>query len=82
MAANIGVNSIYHATDNLLLYASTNVDARQGKFLNFSAATKFLSFCECWSVTLGVRRNINPAKTSVFFDFNLTGLGNAKSTLK
>lgn len=82
VAANIGVNSIYHATDNLLLYASTNVDARQGKFLNFSAATKFLSFCECWSVTLGVRRNINPAKTSVFFDFNLTGLGNAKSTLK
>jgi LPS-assembly protein len=82
VAANIGVNSLYHATDNLLLYASTNVDARQGKLLDFSAATKFLSFCECWSVTLGVRRHINPAKTSVYFDFNLLGLGNPKRSLR
>jgi len=82
VATNIGVNSLYHATDNLLLYAATNVDSREGKFLNFSAATKFLSFCECWSITLGVRRNVNPAKTSFYFDFNLTGLGNPKSTLR
>jgi uncharacterized membrane protein len=82
VAANIGVNSLYHATDNLLLYASTNVDARQGKLLDFSAATKFLSFCECWSMTLGVRRHINPAKTSVYVDFNLLGLGNPKRSLR
>jgi len=82
VAANIGVNSLYHATDNLLLFATTNVDARQARLLNISAATKFLSFCECWSVTFGVRRNINPAKTSFYFDFNLAGLGNSKSTLK
>jgi LPS-assembly protein len=82
VAANVGVNSLYHLTDNLLLFGSTNVDAREGKFLNFSAATKFLSFCECWSMTLGVRRDINPAKTSVYFDFNLTGLGGTKRTLR
>ena len=82
VAANINVNSLYHATDNLLLFASTNVNALEGRFLNFSAATKFLSFCECWSVTLGVRQNINPAKTSFYFDFNLAGLGSQKSTLK
>jgi len=82
VAANISVNSLYHATDNLLLFGSASVDATQGRFLNFSAATKFLSFCECWSVTLGVRQNINPNKTSVFFDFNLAGLGSQKNTLK
>ena len=82
VASNIGVNSLYHATDNLLLFASTTVNALEGRFLNFSGATKFLSFCECWSVTLGVRRNVNPAKTSFYFDFNLAGLGSQKTTLK
>jgi hypothetical protein len=82
VASNISVNSLYHATDNLLLFASTNVNALEGRFLNFSAATKFLSFCECWSVTLGVRQTINPAKTSFYFDFNLAGLGSPKTSLK
>ncbi|HLN99987.1 MAG TPA: hypothetical protein VK208_16130, partial [Pyrinomonadaceae bacterium] len=76
------VNSLYHATDNILLFASTNVNALQGRFLNVSAATKYLSMCECWSVTLGVRRDINPAKTSFYFDFNLAGLGSQKNSLK
>ncbi len=82
VAANVGVSSLYHATDNILLFATSNVDALQGRLLNFSAATKFLSFCECWSATLGVRQDINPAKTSVFFNFSLAGLGGQKSTLK
>jgi hypothetical protein len=82
VAANIGINSLYHATDNLLLFASTSIDARQSRLLSVSAATKYLSVCECWSVTLGVRHDINPAKTSFYFDFNLTGLGTPKSMLR
>jgi len=82
VAGNVGVSSLYHLTDNILLYGTGNINTLQGSLLNYSAATKFLSFCECWSVTLGLRRNVNPAKTSLYFDFNLTGLGNPKSTLK
>jgi LPS-assembly protein len=82
VAANVGTNALYHVTDNILLYGTTSVDARQGRFLGFSVATKFLSFCECWSVTLGLRQTVNPDKTSFYFNFNLAGLGNQKSTLK
>jgi hypothetical protein len=82
VAANVATNALYHATDNILLYGTTSVDARQGRFLGFSVATKFLSFCECWSVTLGLRQTVNPDKTSIYFAFNLAGLGNQKSTLK
>jgi LPS-assembly protein len=82
VASNVGASALYHLTDNILIFGTSSVDARQGRFLGFSASTKFLSFCECWSVTLGLRRNINPAKTSFNFDFNLAGLGNQKSSLK
>jgi len=82
VASNVGASALYHVTDNILLYGSSSVDARQGRFLGFTASTKFLSFCECWSVTLGLSHNINPAKTSFYFDFNLAGLGNQKSSLK
>jgi LPS-assembly protein len=82
VAANVSTSALYHLTDNILLYGTTNVDARQGRFLGFTASTKFLSFCECWSVTLGLRQNLNPKKTSFNFDFNLAGLGNQKSSLK
>jgi hypothetical protein len=81
-AANVSTSALYHATDNILLFGTTSVDAREGRFLGFSVATKFLSFCECWSVTLGVRQTINPDKTSFYFAFNLAGLGNQKSTLR
>ena len=83
VAANVGASALYHVSDNILLYGTTNVDARQGRFLGFTTSTKFLSFCECWSVSLGLSHNINPAKTSFNFNFNLAGLGNQPgSTLK
>jgi hypothetical protein len=31
---------------------------------------------------LGLKRDINPAKTSFSFDFSLLGLGNTQSSLK
>ena len=81
-AANVSTSALYHATDNILLFGTSSVDARQGKFLGFSVATKFLSFCECWSVTLGLRQTVNPDKTSFYFAFSIAGFGNQKSTLK
>jgi hypothetical protein len=82
IASNIGTNMLYHATDNILLYLSSTFDARKGNFLNFRAATKYLSTCECWSVTFRVGHDINPSKTSFHFDINLLGATAASSTLK
>jgi hypothetical protein len=79
---NVDANMLYHATDNLLFTVNSTYDARDSRFLGFRVITKFLSFCECWTVTLGLKRDINPAKTSFSFDFSLLGLGNTQSSLK
>lgn len=78
---NVNANLFYKLTDNLLVNFGSTYDARDSRFLGFRAVTKLLSFCECWSVTLGVNHAINPAKTSVSFDFSLLGLGNSRSSL-
>jgi LPS-assembly protein len=79
---NVGARMLYHLTDNLLVSANSTYDARDSRFIGFRVITKFLSFCECWTVTLGLKRDINPAKTSFSFDFSLLGLGSTRSSLK
>jgi LPS-assembly protein len=79
---NVGAHMLYHLTDNLLVNVNSTYDARDSRFLGFRVITKFLSFCECWTATLGVKRDINPAKTSFSFDFSLLGLGNSRTSLK
>jgi hypothetical protein len=61
---------------------NTYYDILNNKYIGFNAATKLLSSCECWAVTLSVGQNINPAKTSFNFNFNLLGLGSSQSTLR
>lgn len=78
---NIGASLLYHLTDNLLVNFNSTYDARDSRFIGFRVATKFLSFCECWTATFGVKRDVNPAKTSFNFDFSLLGLGNTRSSL-
>lgn len=78
---NLGGSALYHLTDNLLVNFNSTYDARDGRFIGFRVATKFLSFCECWTATIGVKRDVNPAKTSVNFDFSLLGLGNTRSSI-
>ncbi|HXG51070.1 MAG TPA: LPS assembly protein LptD [candidate division Zixibacteria bacterium] len=78
IVGNINVNLLYHLLDHVLLFASGAYDARDSRFLGFRVATKLLSFCECWNITLGVRKDINPSKTSFNFDFNLLGLGGSQ----
>jgi len=81
-AGNFAARIFYHVTDNILLSTNTLFNVLDGSVIGVRASTKFLSFCECWSMTLGVKHNINPSKTSVNFDFNLLGLGSQKSTIK
>jgi LPS-assembly protein len=72
----------YHVTDNLLLSGSAVYDVRDKRFINFRAATKLLSSCDCWTMTFSVSQTINPARTGFHFDFSLLGLGSPrKSTL-
>jgi hypothetical protein len=78
---NIGANMLYHLTDNLLINVNSTYDARDSRFLGFRVLTKFLSFCECWTATLGVTQDVNPAQTTVSFNFSLLGLGNTRSSL-
>jgi LPS-assembly protein len=78
---NIGANMLYHLHDNLLVNFNSTYDARDSRFIGFRVITKFLSFCECWTATFSVKRDVNPAKTSFTFDFSLLGLGNTKSSL-
>ena len=82
IVGSLGTSLLYHATDNILLFFSSSFDARENRFLGVRAATKYLSKCECWSVTFRVGQDINPAKTSFNFDFTLLGVGAARSTLR
>lgn len=81
IVGSVGTSLLYHATENILLFLSSSYDARESRFLGVRAAAKILSSCECWSLTFRVGRDINPAKTTFNFDFNLLGLGSTKSTL-
>ena len=78
---NINANMLYHLHDNLLFTVNSTYDARDSRFLGFRVFTKFMSFCECWTITFGVKREINPRNTSFNVDFSLLGLGNTKSSL-
>ena len=79
---NVVAGFLYHVTDNVLVNFSSTYDARDNRFIGFRAISKLLSFCECWTLTFGVKHDVNPSKTSFSFDFNLLGLGNTKSSVK
>lgn len=79
---NLNNNFLYHLTDNLLFNFSSTYDVRDNRFIGFRAISKFMSFCECWTVTFGVSQTVNPDKTSFSVNFSLLGLGNPKSALK
>jgi LPS-assembly protein len=82
VVGNISARLFLHVTDNILFAMRSTYNARDNSLIGFNGATKILSTCECWAITIGVKQEISPAKTSVNFDFNLPGLGSQKSTLK
>jgi hypothetical protein len=78
----LGGSLFYRVTDHLLFFMSSSYDARDSSFPGYRGAIKILSQCECWTLTFSLKRNINPAKTSFNFNFNLLGLGSQKSSLR
>ncbi|MBI2182039.1 MAG: LPS-assembly protein LptD [Deltaproteobacteria bacterium] len=82
VASNLGGHLLYHLTDRLLFSFSASYDLQNHRFPGFRTSAKILSGCECWSFTLSLKKEINPAKTSFNFDFNLLGLGPQKSTIR
>jgi hypothetical protein len=77
---NLVLGGLYHLTEHLLTNVNTTYDARENRFLHVRAAVKLLSRCECWTLTLGLQRDINPAKTSFNFAVGLLGLGGAEQS--
>lgn len=82
VASHLGGHLLYHLTDHLLFSFNSLYDFGNHRFPGFHTALKVLSGCECWSVTLSLNKQINPAKTTFNFDFNLLGLGSQKSTVR
>ena len=67
-------NLLYHVTNHLLFFFSSSYDVREARFPGVRGAFKILSQCECWTATVSLKKNTNPAKTSFGFDFNLLEL--------
>jgi LPS-assembly protein len=82
VVGNLGATLFLHVTEQALLSLNGIYSVRDSRFLGIRAATKLLSSCECWSVTLGLRRTVNPSKTTFNFDFNLLGVGSSRSQLR
>jgi LPS-assembly protein len=82
VVGNLGANLFLHLADRALLSLNGIYSVRDSRFQGIRAATKLLSSCECWSVTLGIQRSINPSKTSFNFDFNLLGAGSSRGALQ
>jgi LPS-assembly protein len=82
VASHLAGHLLYHLTDHLLFSFNSLYDFGNHRFPGFRTALKVLSGCECWSFTLSLKKDINPAKTTFNFDFNLLGLGSQKSTVR
>lgn len=82
VVGQIGGDLVYHLHDQVMVSVAATYDVRDNRFPGYHTAVKFLSGCECWTATLSLRHEINPAKNSFSFDFNLLGLGAQRNTLK
>ncbi len=71
----LGVHTLFHLTDHLLLLYDSIYNARDARFTSNRGGLKILSSCECWTVSFSIRSNRNPDKTTFKFGFNLLGLG-------
>jgi len=81
IVGNLSSSLNYHVTDNILVFADGTYDVRDTRFIGINGALKFLSPCDCWTATVRLSHNINPAKTSFNFSFNLLGLGSQSSNI-
>ena len=82
VVGQIAGDLVYHLHDQVMVFLAATYDVRDNRFPGYHTAVKFLSGCECWTATLSFKHEINPAKNSFNFDFNLLGLGAQRNTLK
>ena len=80
IVGDIVASVFYHVTDNILLNANSVYDVVNNRFIGVRAGIKLISSCDCWTTTLTLKHDINPAKTSFAFNFNLLGLGTQKKS--
>ena len=80
IVGDIVASVFYHVTDNILLNANSVYDVVNNRFIGVRAGVKLVSSCDCWTTTLTLKHDINPAKTSFAFNFNLLGLGTQKKS--
>ena len=80
IVGDIVATVFYHVTDNILLNANSVYDVINNRFIGVRAGVKLISSCDCWTMTLTLKHDINPAKTSFAFNFNLLGLGTQKKS--
>ena len=77
----LGINTLFHLTDRVLLLYNTTYNARDGQFTSNRGGIKLLSHCECWTLSFTLKRSTNPDKTSFQFSFDLLGLSSQNKEL-
>jgi len=77
----LGINTLFHLTDRVLLLYNTTYNARDGQFTSNRGGIKLLSHCECWTLSFTLKRSTNPDKTSFNFSFDLLGLSSQNKEL-
>ena len=77
----LGINTLFHLTDRVLLLYNTTYNARDGRFTSNRGGIKLLSQCECWTLSFTLKRSTNPDKTSFKFSFDLLGLSSQNKEL-
>ena len=66
---------LFRMTDRVVLLYDGSYDGVEGRLGTNRAGVKYLSECECWTVTVSVDRQVNPDRTVFGVKFNLLGLG-------
>ena len=77
----LGINTLFHLTDRVLLLYNTTYNARDGRVTSNRGGIKLLSQCECWTLSFTLKRSTNPDKTSFKFSFDLLGLSSQNKEL-
>ena len=71
----VHAGAMLRATDRVLLLYDGNYDSAAGRWAENQLGIKYLSRCQCWTVTLSVEQRNNPDRTRIGFKFDLLGLG-------
>ncbi len=69
----VHASAVLRATERMLFIYEGNYDT--GGWDKNRLGIKYLSRCQCWTLTLSLEQRTNPNRTSIGFKFDLLGLG-------